>query len=437
MYPPKIGAENMGFFTNKRRKRWRLPQEQPSKAEQQDVRESEVSDQASDKANDPVVNKQTIEQIHPHSREHSSGQGVQGILDALVANICVVDSEGVIIAVNQAWTHFADENNYQLELTEFTETVFGIGRNYFTVCNAASGEDRIIAQGAAQGLKEVLSGERDRFTMEYPCHSPDIHRWFLLSISPIAAPSGGAIISHFNITEQTELRQANQTLDAFAQSLALAFRAPLEMMRKNLNATLSPDSAAAELEAKLHHLTENIDQLDSMVQDLLAYGRIGRSNVFLRPVDLEQSVQEALSHHTAEIRRKNAHISIAKSFPYVLADPVLLTEALSSLISNSLKFVQAGTEPEISIYAENRPEAVWVWLEDRGIGIDPKDLSSIFTIFRRGEAAGLYPGNGIGLAIVNRSIAQMKSFIEVISREGGGTRFKLIFPKQTGKARSR
>lgn len=407
-------------------------------AEEHSIIESQQDPHAFDKASDSAVHNYIREEIYLRSSNGPHNQELlQGILDSLVANTCVVDNAGTIIAVNQSWTRFAEENNYRLEEREFVETIPGVGRNYFTVCNETSGEDAVIARAAAQGLREVLSGERERFSMEYPCHSPDIHRWFLLTISPIVSQSGGAIVSHFNITEQTELRQANRTLDAFAQSLALAFRSPLEMMRRGLDALLFAEPFAPELQTELRHLTENVNQLDSMVRDLLAYGRIGRSNVLLRPVDLEQTVQEALSHHTVDIRQKRASVSIAKSFPYVLADPVLLTETLSSLISNSLKFVTPGAEPEIVIYAESRPEAVWVWVEDRGIGVDPKDYTSIFAIFRRGEGAGTYPGNGIGLAIVDRSIAQMKGFVEVLPREGGGTRFKLIFPKQTGRSRHR
>lgn len=426
----------MGFFTRKRRKRWREPSESASEA---DMRSNPEQDNPPAEPT-PVPEERTMrsytrEEIIVRSAEGLQKSGVQGILDSLVANICVVDGDGTIVAVNQAWKRFAEENDYRTDEAGFIGTDYGIGRNYFTVCTETAGDDTVIAHAAARGLKEILNGERERFVLEYPCHSPNAHRWFLLTITPIASPMEGAIVSHFNITEQTELRQANQSLDAFTQSLALAFRTPLRFMRTHLDALLAPDSVSTELQTELHQLTKNVDQLDSMVRDLLAYGRIGRSNILLRPVDLDQAVKEALSYHTAEIRQKKARISIAKSFPYVLADPVLLAETLSCIISNSLKFVHPGTEPELVIHAENRPDAVWVWVEDCGIGIEAKDYSSIFMIFKRGEGAAPYQGNGIGLAIVERSMTQMKGFVEVTQREGGGTRFKLIFPKQTPRRR--
>lgn len=436
----------MGFFTRKRRKRWRTQSEShdsPPATEEKgnpDLESEGAPFDGNTEENAPNVHTYTREEFFVRSEGEASGQRVQGILDSLIANICVVDSEGTIIAVNQAWNRFAAENNYKADKGGFIGSAYGIGKNYFAVCNEATGEDITMARAAAQGLKEILNGDRERFSMEYPCHSPEVHRWFLLTISPIVSQLGGAIISHFNITEQTELRQENKTLDAFAQSLALAFRTPLGMMRTNLDSLLFADSLPPALQTNLRQLTENVHQLDSMVRDLLAYGRIGRSNILLRPVDLSQAVQEALSYHAVEIKQKNAHISTAESYPYVLADPVLLAETLSCLISNSLKFVLPGEEPEITIYAENRPDAVWVWVEDCGIGIDPKDHAPIFMIFHRGEGSNSYPGNGIGLAIVERSMKQMKGFIEVLphkNQQERGTRLKLIFPKRSGRSRQR
>ena len=71
---------------------------------------------------------------------------------------------------------------------------------------------------------------------------------------------------------------------------------------------------------------------------------------------------------------------------------MLLSSDILLQFSNALKFTRPGIEPDINIYAENRPEAVWLWIEDRGIGVDLKDLAAIFMIFRRAEGSGIYPG---------------------------------------------
>lgn len=118
-----------------------------------------------------------------------------------VPHIAVLDRSGTIIAVNNAWEHFALENG-----TEDLRHV-GIGINYFDICNAVAGPDAAEAQIVAHSLRRVLDGSLPQFTLEYPCHSPEKERWFILTITPLTAENGGALVSHMDITghKQTEL----------------------------------------------------------------------------------------------------------------------------------------------------------------------------------------------------------------------------------------
>ena len=361
----------------------------------------------------------------------------RGILDSLIANICVVDTEGTIVAVNRAWNRFAEENSYIPEENSQEALAYGIGRNYFDICQSAFGEDAEAAQETANGLKKILDGSLGRFSIEYPCHAPDQQRWYLLTISPISAEEGGAIISHFNITEQTELRRANEQLDAFAQSLALDFRTPLGKMSGSLQALRNAEQTIpSELQPHIQSLTEATSRLDSMVQDLLAYSRINRLTITLRPVDLGQVVDDALARFSGMIRNSGARMLIAEGFPRVMADQMLLTDAVAALISNALKFVPSGSAPEISIHAEHRTDAVWLLIEDRGTGIREEDRHHIFNIFQRSRKSEEYAGNGIGLAIVRKSMEQMGGSVEALPRENGGSCLRLIFPKQRSAFRT-
>lgn len=360
-------------------------------------------------------------------------QREQGILDSIDGPICVVDRNGVIQAVNKAWTRFAAEHVGHESVEGLLDSEYGLGRDYHEVCREVSGDDVELAAETSAGLRAVLDGSRDRFTMEFPSHLPNVQRWFLLTISPLDSEGGGAVVAHVDSTEQVQLRLANEALDAFAQSLVLAFRTPLGQMRANLDSlTPLPEGFPQYLYPEFQHLSEGVDLLDSMVRDLLAYGRLGRSSILLRPTDLGHAISEALYVQAGRISRTHARVSVADPFPHIMADPVLLTESISRLLSNALKFTEEGCEPEITIHAENRPESVWLWLEDRGIGIDPRDYSAIFAIFGRGDRAIRYPGNGIGLAIVRQCMKQMGGSVEVMARDGGGTRFKLGFPKRVG-----
>jgi PAS domain S-box-containing protein len=135
---------------------------------------------------------------------HESEIFVKGVLNGLSAHIAVVDANGVIVAVNDAWRQFAADNlPIAINVLE--------GANYLEVCDTAQGEDSAEAAAFAAGLRDVLVGKRPYFELEYPCHSPHEPRWFLGRVTRIAedAGAGMAIVAHENITARklAELRE--------------------------------------------------------------------------------------------------------------------------------------------------------------------------------------------------------------------------------------
>jgi PAS domain-containing protein len=100
-------------------------------------------------------------------------------LDELPEHTAIVDSSGVIVAVNKAWKRFAEDNG--ADLSKVSE-----GANYLHVCERARGEHSQYAQSFGEGLRSVLSSREERFAMEYPCHSPTERRWFVGSVRRVA-----------------------------------------------------------------------------------------------------------------------------------------------------------------------------------------------------------------------------------------------------------
>ena len=115
------------------------------------------------------------------------------ILNALSSHICVIDKDGVIVAVNRAWQDFTDENPP-------VSTRAGVGAHYLEVCRTASGAGAEDAAKFALGVQLVLQGNAASFEMEYPCHSPTQNRWFSGDVTPLDNKRGGAVISHTTIT---------------------------------------------------------------------------------------------------------------------------------------------------------------------------------------------------------------------------------------------
>ncbi len=118
------------------------------------------------------------------------------ILDALAANIVLIDARGIIVSVNEGWRLFADAN--ELDAPEH-----GIGLDYLEICERATGIDQAEARKVAAGLRSVLSGDQRNFTWEYPCHSPTMQRWYVLTATPLSDDrQKGVVVSHLDITER-------------------------------------------------------------------------------------------------------------------------------------------------------------------------------------------------------------------------------------------
>jgi diguanylate cyclase (GGDEF)-like protein len=124
------------------------------------------------------------------------------VIDALTSQICVVDPDGVILAVNRAWKQFTMDNSSGPVRDH-------VGVNYLNVCRHSVGRASEEASDFVNGLRAVLRGEREFFQIEYACHSPKEMRWFLARVSPLRLRSSsienaniGAVVSHMNITDR-------------------------------------------------------------------------------------------------------------------------------------------------------------------------------------------------------------------------------------------
>lgn|GEM_PF-6942642 len=112
------------------------------------------------------------------------------VLDSLDANVAVLDTAGQIVAVNESWRRFARANGY-------AGSIFGVGQNYVQLC-AATPDSAAIAEG----IRQVLAGQRPSFSMAYECSSPEEIRWCSCTVTPFVADSwNGALVAHTDVTE--------------------------------------------------------------------------------------------------------------------------------------------------------------------------------------------------------------------------------------------
>jgi two-component system CheB/CheR fusion protein len=119
---------------------------------------------------------------------------LQAILDALPEHVAVLDRDGFITLVNDAWRKFAIDNGDPELLYS------GIGSNYLAACQEEGMVDGISALSARQGLQQVLDGTRHEFRLEYPCDSATEQRWYVMHAVSISGKGGGVVVSHINIS---------------------------------------------------------------------------------------------------------------------------------------------------------------------------------------------------------------------------------------------
>ena len=131
-------------------------------------------------------------------------QRLQAVLDALPEHVAVLDRNGVIQLVNRSWREFAERNGDAGMLQS------GPGVSYLDVCRTGANLDA-AAQKVLQGLAGVLDGSRPAFMTQYPCHSPDEQRWFLMHASPLTG--GGCVVTHFNMTGWVDPERLRSSLE--------------------------------------------------------------------------------------------------------------------------------------------------------------------------------------------------------------------------------
>lgn len=125
---------------------------------------------------------------------HNEALKQSAILNALPAHIALLDGQGFIISVNEAWRRFADENALDVP-------GHGVGLNYLAICEQAQGGSSTESHQIAAGIRDVLDRREHSFSIEYPCHSPTEPGWFLMTASQLAHDhANGAVVMHLNVT---------------------------------------------------------------------------------------------------------------------------------------------------------------------------------------------------------------------------------------------
>ena len=336
-------------------------------------------------------------------------------MDSLSAHVAILDEGGTIVSTNRTWRRFAEANG--AAPGEVSESV-----NYLRVCDAAARRNCEDAARFAKGMRAVLSGRREAFELEYPCHSPTERRWFLGRVTRFAnSEPPWAVVAHENVTERKRAEEERERL----RGREIQARTQSEERRRisrDLHDMVLQDLSGTLQSLRLAHLQarESGGTLD-LGEELAA---LRRATAGLRSAiyDLRHeeggtfvgSVESLVELNRQAAPERRISLNVGEGFPDDLPGEagVELLRVLQEALANTRRHSAAEN---VRLELLPTPDGVLIELADDGRGFEPGEVRA-----------------GVGLSVMRERAERLGGTIEVDSRPGGGTLVRVRVPLRGG-----
>jgi light-regulated signal transduction histidine kinase (bacteriophytochrome) len=235
------------------------------------------------------------------------------------------------------------------------------------------------------------------------------------------------------LARTAELDATNKELEAFSYSVAHDLRAPLRhmdgfirLLNKHAHATLDERN-----QRYLGIISDSARQMGLLIDDLLAFSRVGRAELQLRAVSLDQLVREAMQELKEETQGRDIAWKIGQ-LPEAMVDRSTMRLVLINLLANAVKFTSKRERAEIEVgTSSSEADEIVVFVRDNGVGFDMEYADKLFGVFQRLHPAEDYEGTGIGLANVQRIVHRHKGRTWAEGEVDRGATFYFSLPKGT------
>jgi PAS domain S-box-containing protein len=298
--------------------------------------------------------------------------------------------------------------------------------------------------------REVLRERKEVDIAEEPIQTPAGERWLHTRKVPILDEQGQPELLlgisediterkiqvdtirrlHAELEQQVvELRGVNEELESFSYSVSHDLRSPLRAIH-GFSRALQEDFAAdlhPEAQRYIEIVRKNAARMAELIDDLLDFSRLGRTELRLARIDMEALVREVIEELRQQDALGKASVEIGE-LPAAHADRALVREVLVNLLGNAVKYSGGRARPQVRIDAVSDAGSQLYRVSDNGVGFDMQYAHKLFGVFQRLHAATEFEGTGVGLAIVQRIVHRHGGRVTAQGRLGEGATFSFSLP---------
>lgn len=315
-----------------------------------------------------------------------------------------------ILSMAEVARNVMEKRDFSLRVTKTTEDEIGVLVDAFNAMLAEVGRRAEALETSNQHLEHEMAERR---------RTDDALRQLNVDLEQ-------------RISDRTEqLEAANKELEGFSYSVSHDLRAPLRAVIGFSKMLLEDHGAQLDEEArrKVNVIKEDAEHMGRLIDDLLAFSRLGRKSMQATEVnmtELAQSVYDSLSRQTSD---SHAEFRLGK-LPSASGDRALLGQVWTNLISNAMKFSSKRDGALIEVSAISNDQEHVYFVRDNGAGFDPRYQAKLFGVFQRLHDASEFPGTGVGLALIQRIVVRHRGRVWAEGKPGDGATFYFTLPRE-------